>query len=125
VISMQGVRVDLISADRLKHMPSIEKIRLILDKVREGTIVILESGLTPEEQGELIEMTMLEIVPDRFSGIEIETYPGRTRPGGVLSRLISAGSDDVGSRLTVIGPANQLTMIQKNQDLLSAWLTTG
>lgn len=125
MIYMQGVRVDLISSDRLKRMPSVEKIRLILDRVSEGTIIILESGLTPEEQSELIEMTMLEIVPDHFSGIEIETYPKRPRQGGVFSRLINAGSDDEGSRLTVIGPANQMKMIQKNQDLLSAWLTIG
>ncbi len=122
---MQGVRIDMISADRLRNMPSTEKIQLILERVREGTIVILESGLSPQEQSELIEMTMLQIKPDQFSGIEIETYPGRTRQGGVLSRFIHQGSPEEGSRLTVIGPANQLTLIQKNKDLLSAWLTTG
>ncbi|HPP78768.1 DUF2073 domain-containing protein, partial [Methanospirillum sp.] len=47
---MQGVRIDLISEERLAQMPSMEKIRLILDNVREGTIVILESGLSPDEQ---------------------------------------------------------------------------
>ena len=71
---MQGVRIDLISEERLAQMPSMEKIRLILDNVREGTIVILESGLTPDEQSVLIEMTMQEILPDGFSGIEIESY---------------------------------------------------
>jgi len=102
---MQGVRIDLISEERLAQMPSMEKIRLILDNVREGTIVILESGLTPEEQSVLIEMTMQEILPDGFSGIEIESYPSKQRPSSVFSRFIKG--DDESRRLTVIGPANQ------------------
>ena len=119
---MQGVRIDLISEERLMRMASMEKIRLILDRVRDGTIVILESGLSAEEQSSLIEMTMQEILPDGFSGIEIETYPGRQRTGGVLSRLIR--SDDEQRRMTVIGPANQLKMIRKDRDLISAWISS-
>jgi len=118
---MQGVRIDLISGERLAQMPSMEKIRLILDNVRDGTIVVLESGLTPDEQSVLIEMTMQEILPDRFSGIEIETYPSKQRGSGVLSRLIRG--EDENRRLTVIGPADQLKMIRKDRGLISAWIS--
>jgi len=31
-------------------MTSMEKVRLILDKVKTGKIVVLESGLTPDER---------------------------------------------------------------------------
>ena len=41
--------MDLISQEKLEHMTSMEKIRLILDKVKTGRIVVLESGLTPDE----------------------------------------------------------------------------
>jgi len=118
---MQGVRIDLISEERLAQMPSMEKIRLILDNVRDGTIVILESGLTPDEQSVLIEMTMQEILPDRFSGIEIETYPSKQRSAGVFSRFIRG--DEENRRLTVIGPANQLKMIRKDRGLISALIS--
>jgi len=121
VRNMQGVRIDLISGERLAQMPSMEKIRLILDNVRDGTIVVLESGLTPDEQSVLIEMTMQEILPDRFSGIEIETYPSKQRGSGVLSRLIRG--EDESRRLTVIGPADQLKMIRKDRGLISAWIS--
>ena len=47
---IQGVQIDLISADRLEKMTTMEKIRLILDDVIEGNIVVLEKGLTPDEQ---------------------------------------------------------------------------
>ena len=47
---LQGVQIDLISQESLENMTSMEKIHLILDKVRQGTIVILEKGLEPDEQ---------------------------------------------------------------------------
>ena len=48
---IQGVQIDMLSSDRLSRMTSMEKIRLILDDVRQGSIVVLEKGLTPEAQG--------------------------------------------------------------------------
>lgn len=119
---IQGVQIDLISKERLQHMTSMEKIRLILDNVMEGNIVVLEEGLAPEEQSHLIEVTMMEISPDGFSGIEMETYPAREGTGGVFRRLF--GRKGTQRRLTVIGPANQLKMIKKEQDLISAWVSS-
>ncbi len=121
---IQGVQIDFLSAERLDRLTMMEKIRLILDDVRSGTIVVLEKGLLPEEQSKLIELTMMEIKPDGFSGIELETYPakgGNEGFGGLLSRLIGKKSE---SRLTVIGPANQLKTLKKDQDLISAWVSS-
>jgi uncharacterized protein len=118
---MQGVQIDLISEERLENLTSMEKIHLILDKVRQGTIVVLEKGLAPEEQSALIEMTMKEILPDNFNGIEMETYPAKEE-NSFLSRLI--GRHSTSARLTVIGPANQLKMIKKDKDQISAWIST-
>lgn len=120
---IQGVQIDLISADKLDKMTVMEKIRLILDEVMEGNIVVLEKGLAPEEQSKLIEMTMTEITPDGFSGIEMETYPARDEKGlgGMISRLFGKRP---GTRLTVIGPADQLKTIKKEKDLISAWVSS-
>lgn len=97
---------------------------MILDDVKEGNIVVLEKGLAPEEASKLIELTMHEISPDGFSGIEMETYPETESAGGFsgfFSRLVGRRS---GSRLTVIGPANQMKMIKKEKDLISAWVSS-
>jgi hypothetical protein len=118
----QGVQIDLIAEERLLEMTSYEKIHMILDNVREGKIVILEKGLSPEEQSRLIEITMREILPDGFNGIEIETYPSRDDAPGFLQRLLGRASRE--SRLTVIGPANQLRMIRKDKDMISAWVSS-
>ena len=117
---MDGVRIDLISQERLATLDSHEKITLVLSIVRSGAIVILENGLTPEEQAELIEITMNEIMPGEFSGIEIETYPTSKKGKGMLSRLLGTNAP----RLAVIGPANQIRTIRKDPDIISAWVSS-
>jgi hypothetical protein len=113
-----GVQIDLISGARMEGLTSMEKIRLILDGVREGRIVVLEEGLSPDEESRLIEVTMGEITPDGFSGIEIETYPkSETSDRGFLGRLMGKESP---KRLTVIGPANQIETLHKDENLISA-----
>ncbi len=113
-----GVQIDLISGARMEDLASMEKIRLILDGVREGNIVILEEGLTPDEESKLIEVTMTEISPDEFNGIEIETYPrSETADRSFLDRLMGREST---KKLTVIGPANQIQTLHKDENLISA-----
>jgi hypothetical protein len=114
-----GVQIDLISGERMEGLTSMEKIRMILDGVHEGKIVILEAGLSPEEESKLIEVTMTEISPDEFSGIEIETYPG-SAPGdsGFINRIM--GRNPAASKLTVIGPADRIETLHKDETLISA-----
>lgn len=118
---IKGIQMDLISEDKLNGMTSMEKVRLILDEVRNGKILVLEAGLTPSEQTKLIELTMTEIAPDDFSGIEIESYPVKQNDT-FFSKLL--GKTSLKTRLTVIGPASQLKTIKKDRDLISAFLST-
>ena len=113
-----GVRIDLISGARMEGLASMEKIRLILDGVRDGNIVVLEEGLSPEEESKLIEVTMTEISPEEFSGIEIETYPrAQAADQSFLDRLMGRESTQ---KLTVVGPANQIETLHKDENLISA-----
>jgi len=117
-----GIQIDMISAERMNGMRTMEKIRLILDGVHDGNIVILEQGLDPQEESKLIEVTMSEINPDEFAGIEIETYPGEdTGDSGFLGRLM--GRDGTSNKLTVIGPANRIETLHKDETLISALVT--
>ena len=111
-----GVQIDLISGERMAGLTGMEKIRMILDGVREGNIVILEEGLSPDEESKLIEVTMTEISPDEFTGIEIETYPrSETADASFLDRLMGKESTN---KLTVIGPANQIETLHKDETLI-------
>ena len=116
-----GIQIDMISAERMEGMRTMEKIRLILDGVHDGNVVILEEGLDPDEESKLIERTMSEINPDGFTGIEIETYPGTdSSNSGFLGRLM--GNDEP-NKLTVIGPANCIETLHKDETLISTLIT--
>lgn len=121
MILMREVHMDLISGEKLEKMTSMEKIRLILDKVKTGKIVVLESGLTPDEEVRLIEMTMTEIRVDEFSGIEIESYPAK-KEGSFLDRIFGRS---LKGRMTVIGPANQIRTIEKDKYQISTKVSVG
>jgi uncharacterized protein len=121
VILMREVQMDLISEEKLENMTSMEKIRLILDKVKKGKIVVLESGLTSDEEVRLIEVTMTEIRVDEFSGIEIESYPSK-KEGSFLDKIFGRA---LKGRMTVIGPANQLRTIEKDQYQISTKVSVG
>ncbi|MFP4626016.1 MAG: DUF2073 domain-containing protein [Natronomonas sp.] len=116
-----GIQIDLISASRIDGMRTMEKIRLILDGVHDGNIVVLEKGLDPEEESKLIEVTMSEINPDGFTGIEIETYPTNGRQDtSLLGRIVGKKASN---KLTVIGPANQIETLHKDETLISTFVT--
>ena len=121
MILMREVQMDLISGEKLEKMTSMEKIRLILDKVKNGKIVVLECGLTSEEEVRLIEMTMSEIRVDEFSGIEIESYPSK-KEGSFLDRIFGRA---LKGRMTVIGPANQIHTIEKDKYQISTKVSMG
>lgn len=115
-----GVQIDLISGERMDGLTTMEKVRLILDGVHEGNIVVLERGLKPQEESKLIEVTMTEISPEEFSGIEIESYPHDSRDAGIIGRLMGNTSPN---KLTVIGPADRIETLHKDETLISTLIT--
>ncbi len=117
MIDMEGVQLNMISKDRLDKMASMEKLRMIIEEVKEGRIVVLESGLSPEEEAKLIEMTMMEIDHDEFLGIEVETY--RQKTANFFGKLFGKAK----GRLTVIGPANRLKTLKRQNDLIETMVS--
>jgi len=103
------IKMNLISEDKINSMTSTEKLRFVLDGVKSGDIVVLEGGLTSEEQMKLIELTMTE-VDDDFPGIEMSGYPSKKGFLNIRKK----------TRLTVIGPAKMMHTTKKDKDLISA-----
>ncbi len=118
---MQGFQMDLVSEHRLSEMTPVEKVRFIIDEVKSGKILVLEKGLSPEEEASLIEMTMTLIEPDGFSGIEMESYPSEADKS-FIGKLLKKNS--LKTRLTVIGPADQLKTLKKDRNMISALIST-
>ena len=115
-----GITFNLISRQKLEHLSSPEKLKYILQEVKEGRILVLEHGLTPSEQAKLIEHTMKEINHDTFIGIEIGGY--ESEKTGFFQRVFGVVKKP---RMTVIGPAHLLRMVHKDNDMIETTIIPG
>jgi len=122
VIKMEnGVKINLISQQKLNEFTSPDRVKFILDEVKNGTVLVLEKGLSPVEEIRLIEQTMTEIDQDTFIGIEIERYSDDIKTNW-LNRILRRTSRT--SRMTVIGPAHLLKTIHKDNKVIQAMILT-
>ena len=115
-----GITFNLISHQKLEQLSSPEKLKYILQEVKEGRILVLEHGLTPSEQAKLIEHTMKEINHDTFIGIEIGGY--ESEKTGFFQRVFGVVKKP---RMTVIGPAHLLRMVHKDNDMIETTIIPG
>jgi len=112
------IRLDFISKDRMEGKTVMEKVRTILGMVKEGSLVVVEGGLSPEEEKTLIETTMLEInTTDDFFGIELYSL-GDERSVSRIKKILGINGERK-SKLTVIGPSNVLEQIRKEPGMIS------
>jgi hypothetical protein len=115
-----AIAFNLISRQKLDAFSSHEKLEYIIKEVKKGKILVLEQGLTPVEQTSLIESTMREIDHDTFIGIEMEGYGEDKisffqRVLGLIKR----------PRMTIIGPADLLQMVHKDNDSIETVIVAG
>ena len=115
-----GISVNLVSRQKLDCFSSTEKLKFILKEVQKGKVLVLEHGLTPMEQTELIENTMKEIKQDTFIGIEMEGY-GEDRPS-FIQKILGVIKKP---RMTVIGPADLLKTVRKDSNMIQTRIIPG
>ncbi len=114
------ISFNLVSRHKLDELTSSEKLQFILKEVKKGKILVLEHGLTPFEQTNLIEHTMKEIEEDTFIGVEMEGL-GQDRPT-FFQKLFGYSKKP---RVTLIGPANLLKTIRKDNDMIQTKIIPG
>ena len=115
-----GISFNLISRQKLGELTAEEKLNFILKEVKKGKILVLEYGLTPIEQAHLIEFTMKETEHDTFIGVEMEGY-GQDSPS-FIQRILGIAKKP---RMTLIGPADQLKMIKKDNEMIQTKIIPG
>lgn len=116
----RSISFNLVSRNKLQEFTADEKLKFILKEVKKGKILVLEHGLTPIEQANLIEKTMKEIEHDTFIGVEMEGY-GEDSPS-FLQKLFGMGRRP---RITLIGPADLLQMIKKDSNMIQTKIVPG
>ena len=107
------IKVNFISQEKLNGLGEQEKLKFILEEVRKGQILVLEQGLTAEEQAKLIEMTM-EKVNEKFSGIEMESYMSEKQ--NFWGKLLGKKR----ARMTIVGPADKIKTVYRDKDVIKA-----
>ena len=118
-----SVQISLVSRRMLGGMTTTEKIRFILDEVKSNKVLVLEQGLDPREEAQLIQTTMGEIDPDTFIGIEMESHQPEG-PGGFWNKVLErAGTSR--ARMSVVGPADKLRTVHKDGSTIQALILTG
>ncbi|NHK31983.1 MAG: DUF2073 domain-containing protein [Asgard group archaeon] len=108
--------VDFVTKSVTNKLTPFEKIKMIIRLVRQNRVLILESGLTPEEEAELIKQTMMVIDFDNFIGLEFFNWNRGKTDNKRIFRKSSHGSE---SRYTIIAPSAAVQVIDDNSDLLS------
>ena len=115
-----GIAFNLVSRQKLDGFTSSEKLKFIIKEVKKGKILVLEHGLTPIEQTHLIENTMREIEQDTFIGVEMEGY-GQDNPS-FFQKLFGINRRP---RITLIGPADLLQMVKKDNEMIQTKIIPG
>lgn len=116
-----GVKINLVSMEKLNGYSASDKIDYIIGEVRDGTVLVLERGLRPDEEIRLIEKTMSVIDHNTFIGLEIESYVDSGKQS-LLDRILRRTKRT--SRMTVIGPATHLKTIYKDNHVIEAMILT-
>lgn len=115
-----GISFNLVSRQKLGELSADEKLKFILKEVKKGKILVLEYGLTPMEQTNLIENTMREIEQDTFIGVEMEGY-GQDK-SSIIQKIFGISKKP---RMTLIGPADLLKMIKKDNEMIEVKIIPG
>lgn len=115
-----GVKINLVSKGKLDDMSLQEKVRFILDEVKQDVILVLEEGLDPNEEAKLIESTMVEIDPDTFTGIEMESQRNPDEANSIIGKLFRRTPYGGRATMTVVGPADKLRTVYKDGDSIEA-----
>ena len=131
---MMKLKFDFVSSTILESKPRDKRINFILNKVKDGTILVTDGVMSPEEEMELIKETMRR-VDDGFPGIEVASLK---KPVSGMAKIIEKFSEQkdkvkiffaslrgekvstsLKTGLTLIGPAKYIRQVKKNPNSFS------
>lgn len=112
------IELEFISSNVLAPKSEDEKMKFILDKIKNNKILVMEESLTTAEESRLIEATM-HMVDSKFPGIEVSTLRENTVPG-IREKIIKLLGGKSGG-LTVIGPSKLIKKVKKEPKKISMW----
>lgn len=108
------VNIEFLSANALNQMDSKKRLNTIINAVKKNKIIVLEEGLTRNEERELFTKTMKEINKTKgFTGIEIVSM------GEQVSVFRSSIIKILGGKtkgFTIVGPEKLVKEVQREPE---------
>jgi len=134
---LKNIKMDFVSANILDDKTRDKRINFILNRVKDGTILVTDGVLKADEEMELIKETMRR-VDDGFPGIEVASLKRQSKGAIALIERFSDQKERVQSLiagitgkvpektsmrtgLTLIGPARFIKKVKKNPDSFSVF----
>lgn len=116
----KGVTIEFMSRDKLKDSDFDEKMDLVLQKVKEDKILVMEEALSPEEKKELITRSVEEI-NEKFPGIE---FSGLEDSAKLTDKFLNTLSkvflgQERRSGITIVGNSDVMEKISEDRDSVS------
>jgi hypothetical protein len=125
------LKIDFVSSVKLNGKPQKKKINYILGRVKDGSILVMDGVMSPEEEMDLIKETMRR-VDNGFPGIEVCSLKKQLKGFNQLFELLSIRREkfwnwltkkqsqtNLKTGMTLIGPAKLIKKIKKNPDSFS------
>lgn len=115
-----GVTIEFLSREKLVDNEFDDKLELVLEKVKDNAVLVLEEAWTPEEKRELIE-SAVEEVDDDFPGVEFMGFDaGVSRFDKAKSFLYNKFLNEQYRRgLTIVGNSRVMEKIKEERDSVS------
>lgn len=119
-MSEDGVTIEFLSRDKLAETNFESKLDLVLEKVKDNSVLVLEESWTPKEKRKLIERSMKEANED-FPGIEfMGIESGESKLDRAKSLLYTKIlNQEYRSGLTIVGNSRVIEKIREEKDKVS------
>ncbi|MFB6204108.1 MAG: DUF2073 domain-containing protein [Candidatus Nanohaloarchaea archaeon] len=115
-----GVTIEFLSREKLSEQEFENKLDMILNKVRDDAVLVLEEGWTPDEKRRLIKHSMEEVDDDfpgiEFLGLDASTSRFEKAKSILYERLLN---DQYRKGLTIVGNSRVMEKIKEERDAVS------
>lgn len=115
-----GVTIEFLSKDKLTDQDFEDKLDVVLDKVQENAVLVLEEAWTPEEKSQLIQSSMEEVDED-FPGVEFLGLDAGNSRLDKAKRLVYKNflNEEYRRGLTIVGNSRVMEKIKEEKDTVS------
>jgi len=115
-----GVTIEFISREKLSERNFEDKLDVVIDKVKDDSVLVLEEAWTPEEKSQLIQNSMQQVDEDfpgvEFMGLDAGNTKLHKAKRMVLDKLMN---EDYRRGLTIVGNSRVMEKIKEERDSVS------